>query len=88
MLAELKLPFSALVRDHDPAQTLNLSYELFVLTLINAVQEQQTQIESLSNNVSDQKATLSKYEAFIGKLIESTTNTNDNLVNRETKIKF
>lgn len=88
LLAELKLPFSALVRDSDPAQTLNLSYELFVLPLINAVQEQQTQIESLNNTVSELKTTLSKYEALIGKLIETTKNNSDNLVNRETKINF
>ena len=41
----LNVDFSGLIIDNDPEQTLNLSYEEFVIPLINAVQEQQKMIE-------------------------------------------
>lgn len=78
LLAELKLPFSALLRDEDSAQTLNLSYELLVLPLINAVQEQQAQIDSLSHTVSELKTVLSRYEAIIERLILTATDSANN----------
>ena len=47
VLKDLGKEFSGLVVDNDHMKTLNLSYETFVIPLINAVQEQQTIIEEL-----------------------------------------
>lgn len=41
------MPFSGLVEDDDAQKTLNLAYADFVMPLINAVKEQQAQIEKL-----------------------------------------
>ncbi len=46
ILSELHIDFSGLVIDADSMKTMNLSYGDFVIPLINALQEQQKQIES------------------------------------------
>jgi hypothetical protein len=46
-LKELGIPFSGLIEDNDAQKTLNLSYSDLVVPLINAVQEQQKQIDQL-----------------------------------------
>jgi trimeric autotransporter adhesin len=48
VLKDLNLDFSGLVVDDDKDKTLNLSYGEVVIPLINAVQEQQKQIEELN----------------------------------------
>lgn len=47
VMQELGVPFSGLVEDDDAQKTLNLAYADFVMPLINAVKEQQVQIEKL-----------------------------------------
>jgi hypothetical protein len=46
VLKDMNLDFSGLVVDNDKDNTLNLSYGEFVIPLINAVKEQQNEIES------------------------------------------
>jgi len=53
VLKDLGKEFSGLVVDNDHMKTLNLSYETFVIPLINAVQEQQTIIEELRSQNAD-----------------------------------
>jgi hypothetical protein len=48
-LDKLNITFSGLVIDNDSIGTMNLSYSDFVVPLINAVQEQQTEINSLKS---------------------------------------
>jgi hypothetical protein len=50
-LNELGVEFSGLVIDDDPQGTMNLSYGSFVLPLINAVKEQQKEIEALKTEL-------------------------------------
>jgi hypothetical protein len=51
-LEELGLDFSGLIVDDDETKTLNLSYGNFVLPLINATKEQQSEIEALNNQMA------------------------------------
>ncbi|MEK7647103.1 MAG: tail fiber domain-containing protein [Patescibacteria group bacterium] len=55
-LKKLGVQFSGLVVDDDAQSTLNLSYEMFTIPLINAVQEQQKQIEGLKTENDALKA--------------------------------
>ncbi|NQT26267.1 tail fiber domain-containing protein [candidate division KSB1 bacterium] len=50
-LSELGAEFSGLVVDDDDQKTMNLSYGDFVIPLINAVKEQQAQIEMLKAEI-------------------------------------
>ncbi|MBN1782162.1 tail fiber domain-containing protein [bacterium] len=50
-LDELGTAFSGLIADKDDQRTLNLAYDTFVIPLINAVKEQQAQIESLQHEI-------------------------------------
>ena len=52
VLKDINLPFSGLVEDNDVVKTLNLSYVEFVIPLINAIKEQQKQIEDLKTLLS------------------------------------
>ncbi len=86
-LKELNLEFSALMQDDDPDQTLNLSYEVFVIPLINAVQELQGQIETLHGVVENQEAALQNMTKLIeelsgkvGKLQESSKDDKQNKI--------
>ena len=54
-LNELGVDFSGLIVDDDKMQTLNLSYAEFVIPLINAVQEQQAEIEALKKEIEELK---------------------------------
>jgi len=54
-LKDLGLQFSGLVIDDDKNKTENLSYGDFVIPLINAVQEQQKQIEALQKQIDELK---------------------------------
>lgn len=51
VLNELGVDFSGLVIDDDAMKTMNLSYETFVIPLINAMKEQQEIIEKLQKRV-------------------------------------
>lgn len=55
VMQELGVPFSGLVEDDDAQKTLNLAYADFVMPLINAVKEQQKQIELLKDENSAYK---------------------------------
>jgi hypothetical protein len=50
-LRELGVDFSGLIIDDDAMKTMNLSYESFVIPLINAVKEQQMIIETLERRI-------------------------------------
>ena len=52
VLKKLELSFSGLIKNDNQGKTLNLSYADFVIPLINAVQEQQKQIEELKNEIA------------------------------------
>ncbi|MDQ3245207.1 MAG: tail fiber domain-containing protein [bacterium] len=58
VLKELNIPFSALVKDDDKMGTLNLSYESFVIPLINSIKE-------LKKENDDLKVRLEMLEAKI-----------------------
>jgi uncharacterized coiled-coil protein SlyX len=82
-MKDLNLDFSGLVIDDDEDQTLNLSYNEFVLPLINAVQEQQQQIESYKsqlqtlqekvNNIESQQKEINELKTLVNSLIASQT---------------
>jgi uncharacterized small protein (DUF1192 family) len=55
-MKELGVEFSGLVVDDDEMKTLNLSYGEFVIPLINAVKEQQAEIEALKKEIEELKA--------------------------------
>ena len=55
VLDDLGLEFSGLIFDDDDMGTMNLSYGNFILPLINAVKEQQTQIETLKAEIEHLK---------------------------------
>jgi len=50
-LRELNIDFNGLMIDGDEQQTMNLSYGMFVLPLINAVKEQQELIDDLRDRI-------------------------------------
>ena len=50
--------FSGIIRPNTPNDHYSLSYESFVVPLVKAVQEQQTQIESLQKQIDELKALL------------------------------
>jgi hypothetical protein len=54
-LKDLGMQFSGLVIDDDKNKTENLSYGDFVIPLINAVQEQQKQIEAQQKQIDELK---------------------------------
>ncbi len=58
VLNDLNLEFSGLVVDDDKDKTLNLSYGDFVIPLINAVKEQQKQIENQQKQIDELKLAL------------------------------
>ncbi|NTV83787.1 MAG: hypothetical protein HGA23_05735, partial [Bacteroidales bacterium] len=56
VLDDMNLEFSGLVVDDDEMKTLNLSYSEFVIPLINAVKEQQAEIELLKKEIEELKS--------------------------------
>lgn len=50
-LKELNIEFSGLIIDDDAMKTMNLSYDSFVIPLINAVKEQQAMIEKQQKQI-------------------------------------
>jgi hypothetical protein len=50
-LQELGIEFSALVVDDDPQKTMNLSYDSFVIPLINGMQQQQAMIQKQQQQI-------------------------------------
>jgi len=54
-LKDLGLQFSGLTIDDDKDKTENLAYEAFVIPLINAIQEQQKQIEAQQKQIDELK---------------------------------
>ena len=67
-LKDLNIDFSGLVVDDDNDQTLNLSYGEFVMPLINAVQEQQQQIESYKSENDNLKSQLQSLQEKVDKI--------------------
>jgi len=58
ILNDLHIDFSGLIIDNDSMRTMNLSYSDFVVPLINAVQDQQMQIENLKSELEVIRAEL------------------------------
>jgi hypothetical protein len=56
--------FSGVVKPTNPEEHYRMSYETFVVPLVKAVQEQQTQIELLRTEVSELKADKSRAAAI------------------------
>jgi len=78
VMQELGVPFSGLVEDDDAQKTLNLAYADFVMPLINAVKEQQKQIELLKdensvykNEVQMLKSSIVEIKAFLTTGVEN-----------------
>ena len=69
-LTKLGIPFSGLVIDADEMQTMNLSYDSFVIPLINAVKEQQQMIDSQQKIINKQQQTLDQLLLMQNKLID------------------
>jgi hypothetical protein len=69
-LKDLGLQFSGIVIDDDKDKTMNLSYGDFVIPLINAVQEQQKQIESQNKQIETQQKQIDELEELVGKLAQ------------------
>ncbi len=56
VLKDLNLSFSGLVEDENEEKTLNISYGMLVIPLINAAKEQQKTLEDLEKELSKQSA--------------------------------
>jgi len=67
-LDKLGLEFSGLVESENKEKILNLSYAEFVIPLINAVQEQQQQIESQQKENQLLKTELNSLKEEIGQI--------------------
>jgi trimeric autotransporter adhesin len=66
-LADLGLEFSGLIIDGDKEGTMNLSYNEFVIPLINAVQELSKQSNERAKRINELEERLAKIEAVLGK---------------------
>jgi hypothetical protein len=68
-LNELGIEYSGLVIDNDKNKTMNLSYDSFVIPLINAIQEQQNDIENQKMIIAEQQKQIDELRALVNKLI-------------------
>lgn len=67
VLEKLGLSFSGLIGSDNEEKILNLSYAEFVVPLINAVQEQQKQIESYKSQLQSLQEKVDQIEALLSK---------------------
>jgi hypothetical protein len=65
-LKDLGLQFSGLVIDDNKDKTMNLSYGDFVIPLINAVQEQQKQLEAQNKQIEAQQKQIDELKKLAG----------------------
>ncbi len=68
ILNDLGIDFDVLVIDQNEKKTLNISYEMLVLPLINAMQDRQRKIVLLQEKLSFQKQQIQDFKASISKL--------------------
>jgi hypothetical protein len=60
VMDDLDIDFSGLIIDNDQLKTMNLSYQTFVIPLINSIQEQQKIIENQQNEIKELKELIYK----------------------------
>jgi hypothetical protein len=85
-LNDLNIDFSGLVIDDDSMKTMNLSYGEFVIPLINAVQEQQTQIESDKSEIQALKEKNKQIESQQKEIDELKTLVNRLIANQTAQV--
>jgi hypothetical protein len=68
-LNELGIEFSGMVIDNDKDKTMNLSYDSFVIPLINAVQEQQNDIDNQKKIIAEQQKQIDELRTLVNTLI-------------------
>jgi trimeric autotransporter adhesin len=78
IMLELGVPFSGLVEDGDAQKTLNLAYADFVMPLINAVKEQQIQIEKLKKENIAYKSDVELLKSSVAEIKASLKNELEN----------
>ena len=83
---ELGIPFSGLIVDDDAMKTLNLSYESFIIPVINSVKELVTRDTTLSGILNTTSMSLNETNTSINTLSTGLNNTNTSLNTINTSI--